>query len=483
VLAVKGIAPETALAASGGAWVFVLARLVVPPAGLSKLLEKKRRASREMTGESSPEKRETRAMHVETLLRYTHPIKGFSYGPVRLIGERGSERLSCTLHPWKRHRPVCSVCGVAGPSYGKLPTRSFRMVPLWGIPVDLIYAMRRVSCSSCQRIVVEQVPWAYGKSPMTIAFMIFLASWAKVTTWKEVGTRFHVGWDAVYRAVSWIVEYGKKHRNLENITALGVDEIQRSHGQNYLTVVYQIDPGNRRLLWIGRGRTKKIFTPFFTWFGKERCANIRFFCTDMWKPYLDLIATHAPNAINVLDRFHLVAKLGLAVDQVRRAEMTKLRAKGKDVLVRTRWIWLKKPVNLTGKQRQHRRNILEDPVNLNLKTIKAYFFRLDLDRLWTFAIPENAGAFLDDWCRRVMRSRIKPLMAMAKSFRAHRHLILNYFHANKVFSSGVVEGLNNKAKVGMRRAYGNRSDNVLEIALFHQLGALPEPPMTHRFSG
>jgi hypothetical protein len=64
---------------------------------------------------------------------------------------------------------------------------------------------------------------------------------------------------------------------------------------------------------------------------------------------------------------------------------------------------------------------------------------------------------------------------MAKSFRVHRHLILNYFRACKAFSSGVVEGLNNKAKVGMRRAYGNRSDDVLEVAIFHQLGALPEP--------
>ena len=79
----------------------------------------------------------------------------------------------------------------------------------------------------------------------------------------------------------------------------------------YLTMVYQIDKGCRRLLWIGRGRTKKSFRPFFTWFGTERCAKIQFFCTDMWKPYLDLIAKHAPNALNVLDRFHLVAKLGL----------------------------------------------------------------------------------------------------------------------------------------------------------------------------
>jgi transposase len=422
-------------------------------------------------------------MHVETLLRHVHPIKGFSYESGVMEGKRGQERLRFRIHPHRRNRPVCSACGAIGPTYDHQPEREFQMVPLWGIPVFLVYAMRRVSCPTCKRVVIEQIPWATGKSPMTLAFLVFLASWAKVVTWKEVGIRFRVGWDAVYRAVEWVVEYGKEHRNLEGVTAVGVDEIQRSHGQHYLTMVYQIDAGCRRLLWIGRGRTKKAFKPFFTWFGKDRCAKIQFFCTDMWKPYLDLIAKHAPNALNVLDRFHLVAKLGLAVDHVRREEAAGLRAKGKQILVRTRWIWLKKPVNLTRKQRRHRRDLFANPVNLNLKTIKAYFFRLDLDRLWDYSIPEHAGAFLDDWCRRVMRSRIQPMMTVARTFRSHRDLILNYFRARKVFSSGVVEGLNNKAKVGMRRAYGNRSDDVLEIALFHQLGALPEPPMTHRFCG
>lgn len=422
-------------------------------------------------------------MHVETLLRYVHPIKGFSYGPGTLTGKRGRERLRFPLCAHQRNRPVCSGCGQVGASYDRLPEREFQMIPLWGIPVILLYRMRRVDCPRCARVVVEQVPWAIGKSPMTLAFMIFLASWARVVSWKETGLRFRVGWDAVYRAVAWVVEYGKEHRSLKGITALGVDEIQRSKGQRYLTVVYQIDAGCRRLLWIGRGRTKKSFAEFFHWFGTGRSAKLTHICTDMWKPYLTLIARFAPNALNILDRFHLVAKLGLAVDDVRRKESARLRALGREVLVRTRWIWLKKPRNLTSKQRRHRRTILDSPVNLNLRTIRAYFFRLEFDHLWDFNLPSRAGAFLDNWCRRVMRSRLEPLKAVAKTFRAHRTLILNYFIAQKVFSSGVVEGLNNKAKVGMRRAYGNRSDDVLEIALFHQLGELPEPKTTHKFCG
>ena len=80
-----------------------------------------------------------------------------------------------------------------------------------------------------------------------------------------------------------------------------------------------------------------------------------------------------------------------------------------------------------------------------------------------------------------MRSRIEPTKKIAKMLRAHRDLILNCFKAKKVMSSGVVEGLNNKAKVTMRKSYGFRTFRVTELALYHTLGKLPEPQLTHRF--
>jgi transposase len=80
-----------------------------------------------------------------------------------------------------------------------------------------------------------------------------------------------------------------------------------------------------------------------------------------------------------------------------------------------------------------------------------------------------------------MRSRIEPMKKVANTLRSHRELILNYFRAKKQFSSGVVEGLNNKAKLTMRKAYGFRTFDVIETALYHALGKLPEPNATHRF--
>ena len=95
--------------------------------------------------------------------------------------------------------------------------------------------------------------------------------------------------------------------------------------------------------------------------------------------------------------------------------------------------------------------------------------------------PTWAGKFLDDWCHQVMRSRLEPMKKVVKTLRAHRPLILNYFRAKKEFSSGIVEGLNNKAKVTMRKSYGFRTFRVTEMALYHSLGKLPEPELTHRF--
>src|SRR5207248_11211867 len=103
-------------------------------------------------------------------------------------------------------------------------------------------------------------------------------------------------------------------------------------------------------------------------------------------------------------------------------------------------------------------------------------------QLWDYNSPTWAGKFLDLWCRQTMRSRIEPMKKIARSLRQHRELILNYFLAQKQLSSGVVEGLNNKAKLTMRKSYGFRTFRALELALYHSLGKLPEPNQPTMFS-
>ena len=111
--------------------------------------------------------------------------------------------------------------------------------------------------------------------------------------------------------------------------------------------------------------------------------------------------------------------------------------------------------------------------------MRAYLLKEQLQQLWDYDSLTWAGKFLDQWCRDVMRSRIEPTKKFARTVRTHRELLLNYFRARKQFSSGVIEGPNNKAKVTMRKAYGFRSFRAPELALHHVLGKLPEPELAH----
>ena len=147
------------------------------------------------------------------------------------------------------------------------------------------------------------------------------------------------------------------------------------------------------------------------------------------------------------------------------------------LLKKSRWCILKNKVNLTGTQKFR----LRDSVALHLHTVRAYLLKEDFHQFWDYESPLWAGKFLDAWCQQTMRSRIEPMKRIAKMLRTHRGLLLNYFKAKKEFSSGVVEGLNNKAKVTMRKSYGFRTYRILELALYHSLGKLPKPELTHRF--
>jgi len=243
-------------------------------------------------------------------------------------------------------------------------------------------------------------------------------------------------------------------------------------------LVYQLDAGRRRLLWIGRERTVKTLLRFFRWFGPTRSAALRFVCSDMWQPYLRVVAKKAAPAVHILDRFPIMSHLNKAIDEVRAGEARALKAQGHaPVLTHTRWLLLRRPERLTGPQRPR----LAELLGYNLRAVRAYLLREEFQFFWTYVSPTSAGRFLDRWCTQTMRSRLKPMQKVARMLRRHRPLLLNWFRAKGTISAATVEGLNNKAKLTMRRAFGFRTYRAIELALYHTLGDLPEPKATHRF--
>lgn len=421
-------------------------------------------------------------MHIRILANKVYKHKGFVYQSEQWSEDANA--IEIHVRPRKGSKALCSRCGRPGPTYDTLKPRSFSMVPIWGLTVLLVYAMRRVECKHCQAVCVERVPWAVSpKSRLTTALAHHLAGWARFLSWKEVSKRCGVSWEAVAQSLEWLVQWGLTHRSLDGIKAIGVDEIQTDKGHHYSTLVYQIDHNCKRLLWIGKERTMATFGKFFDMLGKERTAGIQVVCSDMWKPYLTVIKQRCPQALNILDRFHVVGKLNQAIDDTRRDEVRALAEQGKEAyLKKSRWLWLRRMQNLSKDQYAK----LSDLLKINLKTVKAYLIKESFDQLWTYNTATWAGKFLDAWCREAMRYRSLPrVKKFVGTVRKHRSLILNYFRAKsslkQTFSSGIVEGFNNKAKLSIRKSYGFRSEKYRKMALFHALGALPEPEATHRF--
>jgi transposase len=414
-------------------------------------------------------------MQVQTILNAVEKQKGFVYASVRWNDQKSA--LLVSLRPHGRSRPICSGCGCKGPGYDSLPERRFEFVPLWAIPIFFLYSMRRVDCRRCG-VIVEKVPWSDGKHRTTFSYRLFLSRWARRLSWKETATIFGTSWDTVYRAVDWVVRWGLIHRKEGEIEAIGIDEIQYRRGHRYLTLVYQIDSDCRRLLYVARDRTEASLRGFFSTIPETSKQSLQFVCTDMWRQYLTVIAEEVGHAVHVLDRFHVMKKFGDKINKVRADEARQMKADGYEpILKNSRWCLLKRPENLTDNQAVKLKELLQ----YNLRSVKAYLMREDFQRFWEYRSPAWAGKFLDQWCTRAMRSQIEPMKEMARTLRVHRHYLLNWFVARGELSNGAVEGMNNKAKLAMRKAYGFKSDATIETALYHQLGRLPEPETTHRF--
>jgi transposase len=424
-------------------------------------------------------------LQVKTLLNALQHFPGFVFQDIRLSRHQDGQPgcLQITVEPHGGIPARCSRCLQPAPGYDRLPQRSWLFIPVWGVRAFFLYAARRVQCA-VHGVVVEHVPWSDGKRPVTLAMMCFLSRWARRLSWRETARAFQTSWECVYRSVEWFVRWGLAHRKLQEVRSIGVDEIhwgKSKRADNFLTVIYQIDTHCRRLLWVGKRRTQATLRRGLAALGAEVVQGLRFVCSDMWRPYLNVIAAQAGQALQVLDRFHITSHLNQALDQVRRVECGQLRAAGGAAAQRLknmRWKLLRRHSRVRGGARRQLSRLL----NSKLTTARAWALKDLFEHFWTYKSVRCAGEFLHYWTWRALRSRIEPMKKVARTLRTHEDLLMNWFRAKGEISSAAVEGLNNKVRVVTRRSYGFRTYDAMEIALYHTLGKLPEPgEFTHRF--
>ena len=408
-------------------------------------------------------------MLLESLVKATLELQGFRVATVS--GDAAG--LAVELAPDRRCTPRCGRCGRRARYRDSRPARRFRHVPLWGIPVELRYEPRRVDCAHCAGVHVEAMPWVVGKQRCTRALMVTLATWSRVLPWQQVARLFRCSWGTVAKAVEAAVAYGLAQRDVSGVIHIGIDEISRKKGHVYVTNVY--DLGKRRLLWSGAGRQEQTLEAFFAFLGPERTAALAGICCDMWQPYIDVIKARAAQAVLVFDKFHIVRHLMMAVDQVRRDEIREKGRGHKHLLYRTRYIWLKNPWNLTEQQRVR----LGELEHLNLPINRAYLLKELFRHFWSYQTAGWAKRYLKKWFWWATHSRLTPLRDFAWMLRRHEDDLLNYFRLP--LTNGTVEGLNNKAKLIIHKAYGFRTAHNYIRNLYHCMADLPLPQTMHTF--
>ncbi len=407
-------------------------------------------------------------MQLSSLVRKTLDVKDHRIESV----EEDMNGLEIRLARIKNRKLPCSVCGKRSWTYDTLKERIWRHVPMWGIPVRLVYAPHRVNCKSCG-IKVERIPWGPSKSPISLPLIILLATWAKLLAVDVVAQLFGVCWATVGSAVKQAVAYGLENRDMKNVRILGIDEISRKKGHVYHTQVYDLE--RKRLLWSKEGRSAETLKAFFVELGPERTEKIEGVCCDMWAPYTETVKEMCPNAVLVFDKFHIVCHLLKAVDQVRKDETRQWAKKYPTLLSKTKYIWLKNPWNLTTKQQR----TLGFYSRLNLRIHKAYLLKEMFRDLWSYTSKGWAKKYLKKWFWWATHSRIKPMRNFAWLLRRHEEGILNYFKMR--IDNGAVEAMNNNAKLISHRAHGFRSEDWFTTIMLHCMGDLPMPVFTHKF--
>jgi len=326
----------------------------------------------------------------------------------------------------------------------------------WRIEVRAM--LRRLRCP-VHGVVVEAVPFARPGAYLTRDLDDLLAWLATRMDKTAIARLCRVSWRTVGRACQRVVASELDPARLDSLFRIGVDEISWRKHHKYLTLV--VDHDRSCVVWGAEGKDAKTLDQFFTELGPQRAGIIEAVSMDLGPAFLKSVTApgHAPQALVCADVFHLVKLVGDALEVVRREFWQQLRLLPDDRYAKafkgSRWCLLKNPEDLTPKQTEklatirRRRNIIW----------RAYEMKEQFRAIFTTGLaPAEAIVLLDRWVTRALKSRIEAFKKAARTMRERRGIIINAI--TQGISNGRVEGLNNKVRLIIRRAYGFHSANA-----------------------
>jgi transposase len=320
----------------------------------------------------------------------------------------------------------------------------------------LYFFQVRVDCPDCG-VKTEQLEWLEKGQQYTKRFAAFAAEFCRIASVSAVAKHFGLDWKTVKRFDKQALEAELNPVDLNGLKVLAVDEIAIKKGHQYATVI--LDFETKRVVWAVKERTQEALESFYEMLGEERCEKIEAVAMDMWPAYENATRKRCPNVKIVYDKFHILAAFSKVIDEVRNAELKSAEEEKKSVLKGTKYLLLRNWDNL----KQDQKSRLETLLDLNRRLNTVYILKEDLSRLWDYKYPGAAWKFFKQWYRTAIYSKIEPLKRFARMLLRHWKGIAA--HCHHPIHTSVLEGINNKAKVIKRVAFGYRDMDYFFLKL------------------
>ena len=389
--------------------------------------------------------------------------KGYTVGTIQRFeagGKGPTAQVWMVLHRDRITPMICSGCGQVAGVCHDVTDRWVRDLPIFEAQTHLLVQRCRVACPHCGP-KLEKLDWLEPFARVTVRLAQSVARLCAAMPIKQVAGYFGLGWDQVKAIDKGYLGRTLGEPDFTGLKAIVMDEFAIQKGHRYATVI--VEPACKRVLWVGRGRSREDVRPFFQKLGPEGCRQLQAVAMDMTTAYEQEVKAWCPQAQIVYDLFHVVAKYGREViDRVRVDQANKLRPDrlARKLLKSSRWLLLKNRENVTDPQQRVR---LKELLAVNRALFKVYVLKDDLKRLWHYRYLAAAKRFWKDWYQRAIRSRLVPLKTFARKLKGYLPGILA--HCRFPLHTSLLEGINNKIKVIKRMAYGYRDDQYFFLKI------------------
>lgn len=388
-----------------------------------------------------------------SILYHAFGLKGIEYRSTRYLGnfvifsaEMSSRKFTC---------PKCSADQII---YKGSKKRWFRMPPIGRKLCVLDLLLHRVQCCECSHVWWPRLPFMLGNHGYVRSFALFVQDMLKFMTIKDVASILGVGWDMIKNIHKIKLKRVYRTIPIANMTTLGIDEFSIRKRHRYMTIF--VDLASGRIIHAVEGTAKEKLFPFLNRL-KKQAKSLKAVAMDMSRSFFSAVQEVLPDVDVVFDRFHIMALMNKAIDEIRRAWQNQLDQAGLKTLKGSRFLFLRNYESLHKSEKSRLDTLLE----VNQPLAIAHTLKEQLRLLWQLPDKETSQSFLQTWYTDAISAGIPQLRKVANTLLAHRRGILAYFDHH--ITNAQVEGLVNKIKTLKRQAYGYRDLEYFKLRLYH----------------